>query len=67
MPKFNSTAIERAEYDGDTRVLKLWFVESGGPYDYYGVPRHVWDGLLAASSKGTYYNEFIRDQYSFDR
>jgi hypothetical protein len=67
MQHFNSSAIERADYDEGTRVLKIWFVESGGPYDYYGVPTQIWTGLLAAPSKGTYYNDYIRDQYSYRR
>ncbi len=31
MPYFNSSAIRQAEYDPVTRVLTIWFVESGGP------------------------------------
>ncbi|MBO6716601.1 MAG: KTSC domain-containing protein [Rhizobiaceae bacterium] len=64
MPRFNSSAIERAEYDSARRVLTIWFLESGGPYDYYGVPQHIYDGLLTAWSKGTYFNDYIREQYS---
>jgi hypothetical protein len=64
MPIFNSSAIRQAEYDQARRVLTLWFVESGGPYDYYGVPQHIYDGLCAAGSKGRYFNDHIKDQYS---
>ena len=67
MPNFNSTAIRSADYDQRTRTLRLWFVESGGPYDYYGVPGEVYDGLLRAASKGTYFNERIRDRYSVSK
>ncbi|WP_417463254.1 KTSC domain-containing protein [Kordiimonas sp.] len=63
MPYFNSTAISRAEYNSATRVLQIWFVESGGPYDYYGVPQHIFDGLCNAASKGGYFNDHIREQY----
>jgi len=63
VPYFNSKAITCAEYDAASRVLKLWFVGSGGPYDYFGVPQNIYDGLLKASSKGRYYNQYIRDQY----
>ncbi|WP_350057041.1 KTSC domain-containing protein [Pelagibacterium sp.] len=63
MPHFNSSAISRAEYNEQTRTLTLWFVQSGGPYDYYGVPRHIFDGLCHATSKGSYFNTHIRDQY----
>lgn len=67
MPVFNSTAIRRAEYDPVSKVLQLWFAESGGPYDYYGVPQQVFDGLCHASSKGGYFNDHIRDRYSVAR
>lgn len=63
MAYFNSTAIRRAEYDAGSRTLSIWFTQSGGPYPYYNVPQHIWDGLLRASSKGTYFNDHIRDQY----
>ncbi|WP_429067739.1 KTSC domain-containing protein [Bosea sp. OAE752] len=61
---FNSSAISRAEYDPGSRVLKLWFAQSGGPYDYVSVPQHIFDGLCRAISKGAYFNEHIRDRYS---
>lgn len=63
MPIFGSTAIRRAEYDPATSVLQIWFTESGGPYDYYGVPQHVFEGLCHAGSKGGYFNDHIRDRY----
>lgn len=63
MPYFRSTAISRAEYNSQTGTLTIWFVESGGPYDYYRVPPHIFDGLCNARSKGTYFNDHIRDHY----
>lgn len=62
MPTFNSSAVKRAEYDPASMRLKLWFPD-GGPYDFCRVPQHIWDGLLSARSKGTYYNDHIRDRY----
>lgn len=64
MPSFESTAIQRAEYDASTAVLTLWFTGSGGPYDFYLVPRRIFDDLCRASSKGSYYNQHIRDHYA---
>lgn len=64
---FNSTAIRRAEYDPTSAVLQIWFVDSGGPYSYYGVPEAVFLGLCGASSKGTYFAAHIRDRYSTGR
>lgn len=65
MPILRSSAIHRAEYRNGT--LSIWFVESGGPYDFYGVPEYVYNGLLSARSAGTYYNDHIRDRYSSNR
>jgi hypothetical protein len=63
MPRFNSTAIMRAEYDAETLTLRLWFTESGGPYDYRDVPEDIFHGLCDADSQGRYYNQHIRDKY----
>lgn len=63
MPYFRSTAVERAEYDAETSTLRLWFVESGGPYAYRAVPEDIFAALCDATSQGRYYNEHIRDRY----
>jgi len=62
MPFFNSSAIIRAEYDPASMRLQIWFPD-GGRYSFCRVPQYVWDGLLNASSKGSYYNSYIRDRY----
>lgn len=64
MPYVNSSAILRIEYDAGLRQLHIWFRESGGPYTYYGVPPNVYEAFLRAPSKGQFYNDHIRDQYS---
>ncbi|WP_105419192.1 KTSC domain-containing protein [Neorhizobium sp. T25_27] len=67
MPILRSSAIHRAEYNAGSRTLSIWFVESGGPYDYYGVPDAVYNGLINARSVGTYFNDNIRDRYRSNR
>ncbi len=62
MPYFNSSAIKRAEYDAATGRLTIWF-PAGHSYDYCGVPQSVWQGLLAAGSKGRYFNAHIDGRY----
>jgi len=32
----------------------------GAEYHYYGVPRDVFEGMRAASSVGSYYNEHVK-------
>ncbi|WP_218139370.1 KTSC domain-containing protein [Sphingomonas palmae] len=58
----NSSAIKRAEYDQVSRRMTLWFPQ-GHSYTFCGVPAHVYEGLLTAPSKGSYYNAYIRDRY----
>ena len=64
---FSSTAIRAAKYDAASRILHLQFTSGLNFYDYPGVPQQIFDGLLTAPSKGTYYNLYIRDQYSVNR
>jgi len=64
VPNFESTTIQRAEYDSDTAVLSLWFTGSGGRHDYFLVPARVFESLCLAPSKGSYYNQHIRDHYT---
>ncbi len=63
MYRFNSTAVQAADYNSQTRTLTLWLNGGDQGYDYYNVPQHIFDGLLEASSKGRYFNAYIRDQY----
>jgi KTSC domain len=60
MPRVSSSAMYQVEWSAGT--LSIWFHESG-KYDYYRVPESVYLGLLAARSKGTYFNDHIRDRY----
>lgn len=64
MPVFtDSSAILGAEYDDATSTLRIWFAHRRHAYDYYGVPRQVYENLCAAASKGEYFNDHIRDYY----
>jgi hypothetical protein len=61
---FGSSAIYAVHYNELSRVLTIQFQHGARSYDYFGVPQSIYNGLLAASSKGQYFNMFIRDQYS---
>ena len=61
-----STAVERISYDEAARELHVTFAE-GGTCTYYGVPKQVYAAFRAASSKGQFVNQFIRDRYDFRR
>jgi KTSC domain len=67
----NSTAVASATlatiaYDDAQRLLQVEF-RSGAVYQYFGVPPTVHQALLAAPSKGSYFNQSIRGQFSFVR
>lgn len=59
---------------GEVREDKL-FIQFRGPrqsrdgpvFVYYGVGRDVWNGLLAAWSKGKYFHAVIKGNYRFQR
>lgn len=56
----NSSAIRAVGYDGYTLSVEF---HNSGVYDHPGVPYDVYAGLMAASSKGAYYNRYIRGRY----
>jgi hypothetical protein len=53
-------------YDSDSSTLEVTF-RNGGVYHYSGVPQELYQGLLQASSLGTFFNEKIKDSYPFKR
>ena len=59
-----STVLATVGYD---EVRKLLQVEFSGRaiYHYFGVPAAVHQGLLAAPSKGCYFNQAIRGRFPF--
>lgn len=58
----SSSAISAIGYDPLTKRMKIRF-KQGDTYDFCRVPVNVFEGLLAASSKGTYYDRYIRERY----
>jgi hypothetical protein len=64
MPLVASSAIQLIEFDELTNRLEITFT-SGKTYTYYAVPRSVYERFLDAPSKGTFFNEYIKDRYGF--
>lgn len=60
-----STLIRSAGYDPSGSVLEVEFVDGGAIYVYFDVPYSVYEELLEAESKGTHFNDFIRDLYAY--
>ena len=57
-----SSAIGAVGYDPHVMRMQIRFVQ-GHTYTFCGVPQSIFDGLLSASSKGKYYERYIRDKY----
>lgn len=55
----SSSNLSAVGYDYDTSTLRIEFIKSGA-YKYQGVPSDVYEGLLAAGSKGQYFDQFIK-------
>jgi hypothetical protein len=58
----DSSNIEAIGYDIENAELHVRFIK-GGTYVIRGVPQDVYDGLMSADSKGSYYNRFIKPNY----
>ena len=59
-----STTLASAGHDASSAVLELQF-RNGAVYQYFSVPRGVFQSLLRAASKGGFFNQNIRGRYSY--
>ena len=62
----DSTLLASVAYDAGQSVLYLGF-RDGVSYLYFKVPESVHQGLLAADSKGAYFNRQIRNRFRYER
>lgn len=61
----DSSLIRRVTYGTDATLTV--HLHNGAVYRYFTVPRTTLDALLAASSKGTYFNRHIRQHFRYQR
>lgn len=61
-----SSDLRSVGYDAATQTLEIEF-NSGGIYQYYGVPAAVYQGLMSAASHGQYFHAHIKDVYRVSR
>lgn len=66
MPQLNSSNIESAEYDDTKRVMTVTF-KSGSTYEYDGVGREVYEGLVSSLSPGSYFYRQVKDRFPMRR
>jgi hypothetical protein len=51
-------------YDPDTQTLEIEF-RTGGIYEYYDVPKAVYQQLMTAPSHGRFFHAYIRNVYRY--
>ena len=62
--RLESTTLRALAYDGRRGILQLEF-RTRAIYHYYGVPAGVYEALLGAPSKGSYFNRVIRGRFPY--
>ena len=62
----NSTLIANVVYDMAGSLLEVEF-RDGAIYQYSAVPEAVYQVLIAADSKGAYFNRQIRNHFRYRR
>lgn len=63
----SSSNLKSVGYDSGNDILEVEFL-NGTIYQYKSVPSKIYDGLLNASSKGQYLNQYVKDGgYSYSR
>ena len=59
MQPVSSTDLAAVGYDYENAALRIEFIK-GGVYEYQGVPSDIYEGLMAATSKGQFLNQYIK-------
>lgn len=61
-----SSNLASVGYNSQAAVLEIEF-NSGSVYQYYGVPKATYEGLMSANSHGRFFHAYIRDVYPYQR
>ena len=61
-----SSCFAEANYDEHQSTLRIRF-HNGWIYTYFALPRSVFEGLIAAASKGSFFHSSIRPHFSCRR
>lgn len=62
----SSSNIAEIGYDESSQILEVMF-KSGSVYQYFDVPSHEYRDLMAASSFGSHFHQYIRGYYRYAR
>ena len=62
----SSSNISSIGYDSQSATLEVEFT-STEIYQYFNVPEHLYQGLMAAPSKGQFLNDYIKFSYRYQK
>ena len=62
----DSSGLLSVGYSAEASTMEISF-RNGSTYRYFGVPLHIYEALLGASSKGRYFTAAIRTSFPFER
>ncbi len=63
MKSVDSSLLDKVGYDSATQTLVIQMLNSSDIYTYLNVPETLYDKLLAADSKGTFFVKKIKGKY----
>ena len=61
-----STNLLRVRYDDNSSTLEIEFI-GGNVYQYFDVPKTIYDELLRASSQGKFFHGQIKGHFRYAR
>lgn len=62
----SSTNLSRVRYDDSKNILEIEF-QGGRVYQFFDVPKQVFEDLLNAESNGKFFHEQIKGHYRYAR
>jgi hypothetical protein len=62
----DSSNLASVGHDSGSETLEVEF-KNGSVYQYYNVPDALFSELMAASSKGAFFNTYIRNAFPYSR
>ncbi|RXZ48650.1 KTSC domain-containing protein [Agromyces fucosus] len=62
----SSSNIVTIGYDTASQTMEIEFI-GGSVYQYFDIPAHIYEGLLAAGSAGQFFHAQVRGHYRYAR
>jgi hypothetical protein len=64
--RVSSSNLHSVGYEPATETLEIKFLKSG-MYQYFNVPNSLYDRLMSASSKGTFFDDHIKEHFRYKK